>query len=345
MVSASEHEVLERIYHDASHSASYSGPQDLLKAARSAGLAHLRLDEVSRWLEQNTRHALHAPAPNKIWKRPRIKALGPLHLWQGDSAIFGAKNDTAIRGMWPGWPAALCVVDAFSGWTAYRPLKDKKSETSAEAFRSILREDWPGQHPIFFSSDRGTEYTGNAFQAMLMENAIAFYPAPQPTVKAALAENKIRYLKGTLHLIADEIRSSADRRWPLQRPHFPTLLRQIGSAYNHTEQPTRLGPGMTPAAVSFENAAQVALHRYPHLAPQDVKTILPVGTVVRMSTSAGRGLFRKGYGVNWSIELFRVKRIIPRNPVMYKLSVVEENGTDEELEGSYFREELQRVAL
>jgi hypothetical protein len=330
-------EILSNIYFNPAHPAGFSNARALLKAARLQGLEDVSYKDVVRWLSLNSLNSIYAPAPPKVWNRPRIESMGPLHLWQGDTAIFGAKNDAPIRNMWPGWPAALCVVDVFSGWTAYRAMKDKSAESTAIAFRSIVMEDWSGRGPVFFSSDRGTEYMGNVFQSMLIEFGTAFYPAPQPSVKAAMAENKIRYLKRRLHLIAGELRARSKSRWPQERGNFPELLRQIGSAYNQRVQSKRLGPGISPDKVSYENAAEVAKYRYPTLPPVNIKTILPVGSSVRIST--GRAVFQKGYGINWSTEIYKISRLLPRIPVMYKIQT--EDG--DEILGSYFREELKPV--
>jgi AAA+ superfamily predicted ATPase len=62
-----------------------------------------------------------------------------------------------------------------------------------------------------------------------------------------------------------------------------------------------------------------------------------VGNKVRISKS--KTLFQKGYEQNWSFEYFLINKVIPTNPPTYILKDL----TDEELSGSFYEKELQKV--
>ena len=67
------------------------------------------------------------------------------------------------------------------------------------------------------------------------------------------------------------------------------------------------------------------------------KATLKVGDNVRISKL--RRTFSRGYEEGWSEEMFYIKKILNTLPVRYKLI----DWLDEDLTGSFYREELQKV--
>ena len=65
---------------------------------------------------------------------------------------------------------------------------------------------------------------------------------------------------------------------------------------------------------------------------------LQTGDVVRLSMVTRP--FRKGYLPRWTEEVFVVDRVIPRRPVVYAVKDLE----GEEVAGTFYREELQKIA-
>ena len=62
-----------------------------------------------------------------------------------------------------------------------------------------------------------------------------------------------------------------------------------------------------------------------------------VGDHVRLSFS--KRLFKKGYEMNWTEEIFRVTRQLSRTPVVYAVQDLLERP----IEGTFYEEELQKV--
>jgi hypothetical protein len=52
------------------------------------------------------------------------------------------------------------------------------------------------------------------------------------------------------------------------------------------------------------------------------------------------GDFDKAYTGNWTRELFIIDEVLPRIPIVYKIKSIE---NDEQLEGIYYTEQLQKV--
>jgi hypothetical protein len=61
------------------------------------------------------------------------------------------------------------------------------------------------------------------------------------------------------------------------------------------------------------------------------------GEQVRISIN--KSIFEKGYTAKWTEEIFRIKHLIPREPIVYKI----EDLNGEELKGFFYEQELQKV--
>lgn len=69
-----------------------------------------------------------------------------------------------------------------------------------------------------------------------------------------------------------------------------------------------------------------------------VPTPLSVGDLVRINKA--RGAFERGYTPKWSRELFRVTKVmLDERPTVYRI----EDYNGESIEGTFYRQELQRV--
>ena len=64
------------------------------------------------------------------------------------------------------------VLDVFSKYGCIVPLKDKKGESVAEAFKTIFKE---GRKPDYLWTDKGKEYYNNNIKELLDKNKIVAY--------------------------------------------------------------------------------------------------------------------------------------------------------------------------
>jgi hypothetical protein len=113
------------------------------------------------------------------------------------------------------------------------------------------------------------------------------------------------------------------------------VLEKLVKSYNHT---WHRSIKTEPASVTMENQGQV----WQTLYGQQKETLVPksdlkVGDTVRISKVKMH--FEKGYEQNWTREIFTIMKIIPRNPVVYKLKDL----AGEVIKGTFYKQELQKI--
>ena len=67
-----------------------------------------------------------------------------------------------------GFRFLLCVIDIFSKYAWFVPLKDKKGVNIVKAFQKIL--DKPGRKPNKIWVDKGNEFYNNCFKKWLKDH-------------------------------------------------------------------------------------------------------------------------------------------------------------------------------
>jgi hypothetical protein len=120
-------------------------------------------------------------------------------------------------------------------------------------------------------------------------------------------------------------------------------LQEIVAAYNNTKHSAI---GKKPIEVNSKNSREVwdflysGLGRYPKAItqPEKLKPKFKVGETVKIS--AYKQCFAKGYRPNWTFEIFKVIKVVKRNPTVYII----EDTQGEEIKGHWYVEELQRVS-
>lgn len=208
------------------------------------------------------------------------------------------------------------------------PLKDKKSESVIVAFKKIFKKT--EQRPLRCQNDSGGEFMGAKFKKFMKENGIIHNATRNPDTKASICERAIRTLKGKIFkyfTYADTLT-------------FIDKLDDFVKAYNNTYHRTIK---MTPAEVNdrnilevYENICQSQKERKPRKNKNN-RPKLKVGEYVRMSKA--QNVFHKGYAGGWTSEIFKVKKILKRDPVVYRLVDLD----DEEIIGTFYEPEIQKV--
>ena len=222
----------------------------------------------------------------------------------------------------------LVVIDCFSKYLWVRALKDKNTRTVIAAFKSIIRE--AGGPPLTLFTDRGSEYTSDAFQKFLRENNIKWVTA-YSHIKSAFAERVIRSLYSRLSRYMTEKNT---RKFVEKLPDF---VKSYNSTFHRTI-------GRAPNSVTEENANEVWEHMYRKYIEQKKRPRKPPkfkeGDLVRISSA--KMTFEKGdyiikqliyllgtiynlvfdligYTESWSRENFRVKKVLQTYPYTYIL--------------------------
>ena len=90
-----------------------------------------------------------------------------------------------------GYRYLLMVLDVFSKYGWIVPLKDKKGETVAEAFKKIFKE---GRKPQYLWVDKGKEYYNKHVKELLDKNKITLY-STENEEKSSICERWNRTIK------------------------------------------------------------------------------------------------------------------------------------------------------
>ena len=93
-----------------------------------------------------------------------------------------------------GYRYLLMVLDVFSKYGWIVPLKDKKGETVAEAFKKIFKE---GRKPQYLWTDKGKEYYNKHVKELLDKNKITLY-STENEEKSSVCERWNRTIKSEM---------------------------------------------------------------------------------------------------------------------------------------------------
>jgi hypothetical protein len=221
----------------------------------------------------------------------------------------------------------LVAIDCLSRYAWIRALRNKESNVVAAAFADIL-ESMTQSKPHVIHSDAGREFTGRPFQQLLRDNNIRFFTS-QSNFKAAIVERFIRTLK---ERFARFFRARNGTRWY-------DCLREFQDMYNNT--PHRSLMGLTPKEAASNPVLLSIIWQEEEERGEPKPPKFQVGDLVR--TQLWKGLLDKGHTDRWSLEIYRVSRILRQhNPFMYLL---EDSLTEEPLQGAFNSAELQKVEL
>lgn len=254
---------------------------------------------------------LHKPARRNFTRRKTIiKGYGDL--WQIDLAEMQpyARENRGYRYI-------FVVIDCYSKYMWTRPLKNKTAREILKAMKEILKDaDYAPKH---IQSDQGTEFYNKHFTKLMEKYSINHY-STYSTKKAAIVERVIRTLKNRLY---KKCSIRGKYKWL-------DILPEITNLYNNTKHRTI---GMKPIDVTRQT--QISAYTQPEVIPLKFK--FHVGDIVRISRH--KGIFDKGYTINWSTELFKIVKVNLTNPTTYLL----EDMNKQPIKGCFYGVELQKT--
>lgn len=216
------------------------------------------------------------------------------------------------------------VIDTFSKYAWAVPIKSKSSSEIIDAFTKIFMST--DRRPIRLQTDKGREYNNKPFIQFLKNYDIIYNTTTNDDTKACIAERLIRTIKGRLFKYL-YFKGSLN---------YTKVLPKILIAYNNTiHSSTKYKPidiDETNVLDVYNNLKRNHKHKYK--SPK-----FKVGEHVRISKY--KKTFEKSYLTNYSDEIFKIKNIIHKKPVVYKLCDLD----DEIIEGIFYEQELQKVLI
>lgn len=215
----------------------------------------------------------------------------------------------------------LTVINIFSKMGYARPVKNKSGPEVTKAMESILNSLG---HPIRnLHVDDGKEFYNKHMKALLKQHKIHMY-STFSTKKAAICERFNRTLKNKMW---KKFSFRGSFKWI-------DILPSLIDDYNHTKHRTI---EMKPYDVTYEDEEFLlnGVYKPDRRITTRKKKTFKVGDFVRISKY--KHVFSKGYTPNWTVEVFKVRRVQETNPITYLLTDLD----NVEIKGSFYHEELQ----
>ena len=270
---------------------------------------------MKNWLRTQQAYTLHKRCLKKF-KRNKVISNGIDDLWQIDLADLQnvAKYNSNYRYL-------VTCIDVFSKFSWVVPIKNKLADTVLEAFKKIIESS--KRIPNMLQSDQGTEFINKKFKNYLNEIHVKHYYV-NSELKASVVERFNRTIKEKIY------KFFTLKNTFTYIDSLTNLVETYNSSYHRSIK-------TSPNKVTKKNEKKIFNILY-----EDLKQYTPVfklkqGDHVRITKY--KTVFDKGYEPKWTEEIFKIKRLIPRKPVVYKI----EDLNSEEIEGVFYENELQKV--
>ena len=304
----------EDFYYKPSNPGSFGGSSNLkreLKKSKRVSLWRTAND----WLSGQDPYTLHKPITRKFQRRKTIVA-GPGEQLQADLIDVKryAKDNNDNRYL-------LTIIDVFSKKAWAIPVKTKSAIDVSQALKKVLKNVKPNR----LQTDKGTEFINSEVRNVLSQTKTKHFTTENENIKASIVERWNRTLRSALHRYFTKT----------GKERYIDVLADLISAYNNRPHSST---GIAPDDINSTNSEDVFYQLYDPVEAFEKQTVkFRVGDYVRVSKA--RTAFQRGFTPNWSVEIFRVSRILPTTPVTYALR--DWNG--EPITGSFYDKELQRV--
>lgn len=300
---------LSDVYYNIRNPAGYAS---IAKLSKATGVSQRK---VKSWLKEQPAYTLHHQARKNYPTRAYI-----VHdideQWQADLAEVGLIADFN-----QGYRYILTVIDIFSRYAWARPLKSKRGEVVAEAFRNIFNE---GRIPKRIQTDQGREFENHHVRSLFRERDIELFSV-KSAYKAAIVERFNRTLK---QKIWRYFTAENEQVWT-------HVLQDAVYSYNHSVHRSikRRPADVVPTEVDDMRSLMAN-----KVKPPSGKDDVNIGDTVRISKV--KNVFEKGYLPNWTEEIFTVTDINRKyRPFSYRLK----DYRNEVVEGSFYRYEIQPI--
>lgn len=311
---------LKGIYYNQASGGAYSSLKKILELAKVKGDVPkgLTKEKVKEWLSKQDAHTVFKPRRVKF-KRERIISSAMDQLWEGDLAQL-----TSIKDSNDGYSFILVVIDVFSKYAWFRPLKTKKSQEVTNAMKDILST---GRKPLRLRCDLGSEFISKTFKSLMRDNNIHLYHSYSES-HSSFAERLIKTLKQKIFMDF----------YTTQTYRYIDKLSDIEKGYNNTYHSTIK---MAPSQVNEGNELDLYMKVYMPIVNERAKKkpnySFQVGDHVRISHKLEK--FSRSYHETFTEEIFVIAARIHAIPPRYELRDL----LGKQVKGSFYEKELLRV--
>ena len=318
--------VLKQLYYQPGSPASFGGARALWTAVKTSTKyknVNIRLVDVKKWLSEQTPYLLFK---NRRVNYPRNKTSRI----PGLGYQMGADTWTLTRYSQYnyGMGYVYCAIDMFSRQGIAVPMKKKDSDSVLKALKSILKAGF--NFKVLFT-DNDLAYKSGKMKAFLDKQGI----------HAQFSKNRLHsYMAERLiQTLANKLRRAMFAKETFR---WVDLLPKIVKSYNNTKHSALCNGQYSPNEVTLHNQEEIYQYLYHgnhRPRPKKVKPKLKKGDLVLVSFNLKP--FQKGYERRWSSEVYKIKRINEDKP--RPAYTIETYDGDEEIEGEFLQEELQKI--
>ena len=319
-----KNQILQQVYENVANPHSFGGIQSVLKHARKLD-SSVTYQDVVNFLQKVDAYTLHKCTRKKF---PRRRFLSPK---PGVIASCDLADMTSLSKYNKGNKYILVFIDIFSRFVQTVPIKRKDGQTVCSALKTIL-DSGHFNNLRRINSDEGKEFYNKHVSQLLGSKGIILYSVSSREIKASLAERAIRTLKNKIY----RYMSHHNTR------EYINILDDVVRSYNHSSH-TGLGKQQTPFQVHHMTDPEMIeqqfqlMYKYPDRVARCNSRALPVGQYVRIADEKRNSIFRRGYTVQNTIEIFRIREVDQSQiPTVYYL----EDLQGENIIGIFYREEL-----
>ncbi|XP_066965644.1 uncharacterized protein [Macrobrachium rosenbergii] len=324
MVTKKQLQILKKLYGNVKYPSSFSGVNTLARDVRQVE-KNITRDDVKDFLQSQPSYTLHKGTLKKF---PRRKVLSPKPRVIVSSDLADMSKLAPYNG---GYKYLLIVIDQFSRYLQVVPLKKKDGNTMQRSLKKVFEsEAFSGVSRL--NTDEGREFYNKQVKEYLNSRNIKLYSVHSREIKTAIAERVIRTLKSKIYRYLTHNNTNK----------YVDILQDIVNSYNSTQH-RGLGDGQTPnhvhALVDREDINRQFSRMYINGLPrkEPSSSLLKVSNVVRIADENRCALFRKGYTVQNTYELFTVREVDKKQyPTVYYL----EDLQGELIKGMFYREKL-----
>ena len=275
--------------------------------------------KITDFLRQNETHSLHRRIIKKVFPRRKVISRFPFENFMADLIEyprFGFHNR--------GYKFILLMIDCFTKMLYAVPMKKKSKEWASEAFEKIFSQF--DQFPINLITDNGLEFYNSSVQKIFQAYGINHFSYKTQTKwKASMIERANRTLKSRFEKIFHLNK----------KPNWIDFLDQLVTNYNKTPHSAHKLP---PLEVTDENRDVVFKRMFPN---QGITVVCKLKEKDKVRKIKEKTLFEKGYSINWSEQIFKIKSIRQSNGVCwYKIESLD--GKEEP--GIFYYYQLNLVA-
>jgi hypothetical protein len=275
-------------------------------------------DVIRMALADQDSYTLNKPVRKKFAGR-RVVAFEVFEQLQMD-LVFMDTPTGAPASKNKGYKYILTAIDVLSKYAWAIPLKDKSARSTVNAIKEIIEFSKPQKIQV----DKGTEFYNSQVKTLLKNNDVLLF-STYSDKKASVVERFNRTLKQRMKKLFDSHNTD----------NYIDYLEDLVFNYNNTTHSTIK---MKPVdAIKPENYDQLLTNFY-RRSVKRAKPRFALGDFVRIYKWKSK--FAKELAGNWTVEVFKIRKINYTQPVTYQL----EDLMGEEITGGFYENELQKVS-